>query len=261
MESLVSREATFLFNNLLLVGIAFAVLWGVLFPLISEAVGEKITVTTPFFEFFAVAFGLPLILLMGVGPVIAWRRASLEPASARSGPVAHRRWPPASLLVAVRLRRRSGRGARRSACRVRRRRASASSSPAARRPGVRWPAGRGRGRACRYVKPNRRRYGGYIVAPGRGHLVIGIDRRDGVRDQHRRCCSPARRCRCELHAGVRRLTASDGPNYRATAVSPRSRRTASARDAEPGRRSYPAEGQTTNEASIRTDWRPARTCS
>ncbi len=47
MESLVSREATFLFNNLLLVGIAFAVLWGVLFPLISETVGdERLNVTT-----------------------------------------------------------------------------------------------------------------------------------------------------------------------------------------------------------------------
>ena len=56
MESLVSREATFLFNNLLLVGIAFAVLWGVLFPLISEAIGDdRLNVTNPFFEFFAVA--------------------------------------------------------------------------------------------------------------------------------------------------------------------------------------------------------------
>ena len=79
MESLVSREATFLFNNLLLVGIAFAVLWGVLFPLISETVGDdRLNVTNPFFEFFAVAFGLPLVFLMGVGPLIAWRRASIK---------------------------------------------------------------------------------------------------------------------------------------------------------------------------------------
>ena len=86
MESLVSREATFLFNNLLFVGLAFAVLWGVTFPLISEAVtGEKITVNAPFFNFFVVAFGLPLILLMGVGPVIAWRRASLRSLRATFG--------------------------------------------------------------------------------------------------------------------------------------------------------------------------------
>src|SRR5262249_27795779 len=86
MESLVSREATFLFNNLLFVGLAFAILWGVTFPLISEVVtGEKITVNAPFFDFFAVVFGLPLILLMGIGPVIAWRRASLRSLKASFG--------------------------------------------------------------------------------------------------------------------------------------------------------------------------------
>ena len=79
MESLVSREATFLFNNLLFVGLAFAMLWGVLFPLVSKAfASEQITVSQPFFHFFAVVFGLPLILLMGIGPLIAWRRASLR---------------------------------------------------------------------------------------------------------------------------------------------------------------------------------------
>ena len=53
MESLVSREATFLFNNLLLVGIAFAMLWGVLFPLISEAVGDdRLNVANPYYDFF-----------------------------------------------------------------------------------------------------------------------------------------------------------------------------------------------------------------
>ena len=79
IESLVSREATFLFNNLLLVGIAFAVLWGVIFPLVTEAFGSvRETVSTPFYEFFVIVFGLPLLLLMGIGPLIAWRRASLK---------------------------------------------------------------------------------------------------------------------------------------------------------------------------------------
>jgi cytochrome c-type biogenesis protein CcmF len=79
MESLVSREATFLFNNLLLVGIAFAVLWGVVYPLLTEAVGQvRESVSTPFYEFFVIVFGLPLLLLMGIGPLIAWRRASLR---------------------------------------------------------------------------------------------------------------------------------------------------------------------------------------
>ena len=77
LESMVSREAAFLYNNLVLCGIAFAVLWGTLFPIISEAVqGDKITVGAPFFNAVNVPLGLLLLLLTGIGPLIAWRRAS-----------------------------------------------------------------------------------------------------------------------------------------------------------------------------------------
>lgn len=77
LDSLLSRESTFLFNNLILVGIAFAVFWGTMFPVISEAVrGVKITVGPPFFNKVNAPLGLILLFLMGVGPVIAWRRAS-----------------------------------------------------------------------------------------------------------------------------------------------------------------------------------------
>jgi cytochrome c-type biogenesis protein CcmF len=77
LESMVSREAAFLFNNLLLVGIAFSVLWGTLFPILSEAVrGTKITVGPPFFNRVNVPLGLLLLALTGIGPLIAWRRAS-----------------------------------------------------------------------------------------------------------------------------------------------------------------------------------------
>ncbi|HJU89101.1 MAG TPA: heme lyase CcmF/NrfE family subunit [Gemmatimonadaceae bacterium] len=79
LESMASREASFLFNNLLLVGIAFSVLWGTLFPMLSEAVrGEKITVGPPFFNQVNIPLGLLLLALTGIGPLIAWRRASLE---------------------------------------------------------------------------------------------------------------------------------------------------------------------------------------
>jgi cytochrome c-type biogenesis protein CcmF len=79
LESLVSREATFLYNNLLLVALCLTVLWGVTFPILSEAVrGESVTVGRPYYDFFLRAFGLPLLLLMGIGPLIAWRRASLR---------------------------------------------------------------------------------------------------------------------------------------------------------------------------------------
>src|SRR6266511_2891730 len=79
LESLLSREATFLYNNLLLVALCLTILWGVAFPILSEAVrGEQITVSAPYYNFFLRIFGLPLLLLMGIGPLVAWRRASLR---------------------------------------------------------------------------------------------------------------------------------------------------------------------------------------
>ncbi len=78
LESMVSREASFLFNNLLLIGIAFSVLWGTLFPILSEAVkGTKITVGPPFFNQVNIPLGLALLAMTGIGPLIAWRRASI----------------------------------------------------------------------------------------------------------------------------------------------------------------------------------------
>jgi len=77
LESIVSREASFLFNNLLLIGLAFSVLWGTLYPIISEWVqGVKVTYGPPTFNFVNIPLGLVLLLLTGIGPLIAWRRAS-----------------------------------------------------------------------------------------------------------------------------------------------------------------------------------------
>ncbi len=79
LESMASREAAFLFNNLALVGIAFSVLWGTVFPIISEAVrGTKITVGPPFFNRVNIPLGLLLLGLTGIGPLIAWRKASSQ---------------------------------------------------------------------------------------------------------------------------------------------------------------------------------------
>jgi cytochrome c-type biogenesis protein CcmF len=77
IESMVSREGAFVFNNLLLVVSAFAVLWATLFPMLSEAVrGVKITVASPFYAQIMTPLGLLLLFLTGVGPLIAWRKAS-----------------------------------------------------------------------------------------------------------------------------------------------------------------------------------------
>jgi cytochrome c-type biogenesis protein CcmF len=79
LESVLSRESSFLFNNLLLLASCFAVLWGTLFPVLTEAlIGEKITVGAPFFNKVNIPIGLALLLLTGVGPLIAWRRSSWE---------------------------------------------------------------------------------------------------------------------------------------------------------------------------------------
>ena len=78
-DSVVSRESAFLLNNVLLVAAAFTVFFGTVFPLLSEAVRDvKVSVGAPFFNQVNVPLFLSLIFLMGVGPLIAWRRASLE---------------------------------------------------------------------------------------------------------------------------------------------------------------------------------------
>jgi cytochrome c-type biogenesis protein CcmF len=79
LDSIVSRESAFLLNNVFLVAAAFTVFFGTVFPLLSEAVrGVKVSVGAPFFNQVNVPLFLSLVFLMGVGPLIAWRRASLE---------------------------------------------------------------------------------------------------------------------------------------------------------------------------------------
>ncbi len=79
LESVLSRESAFMFNNLILVASCFSILWGTLFPVISEAItGEKISVDAPFFNRVNVPIGLFLLFLTGVGPLIAWRKSSFE---------------------------------------------------------------------------------------------------------------------------------------------------------------------------------------
>jgi len=82
LDSMFSREAAFLLNNVVLVALCFVVFWGTFFPLISKAVtGTSATVGPPWFDRYTVPLALILVLLSGVGPVIAWRRAT--PANAR----------------------------------------------------------------------------------------------------------------------------------------------------------------------------------
>jgi cytochrome c-type biogenesis protein CcmF len=79
LESLLSRESSFMFNNLILLVACFTVLWGTLFPVLSEWVqGTKVTVGPPFFNKVNIPAGILLLVLTGVGPLLAWRKTSLE---------------------------------------------------------------------------------------------------------------------------------------------------------------------------------------
>jgi cytochrome c-type biogenesis protein CcmF len=77
LDAAMSRESMFLFNNLVFVAIAFTVLWGTLYPVVVEAVtGQQVSVGPPYFNAVVVPLGLALLGLMGIGPLVAWRRAS-----------------------------------------------------------------------------------------------------------------------------------------------------------------------------------------
>ena len=79
LESVVSREASFLFNNMILLAACFVVLWGTLFPVLSEYVeGTKTTVSAPFYNRVNIPIGLFLLMLTGLGPLLAWRSTSLR---------------------------------------------------------------------------------------------------------------------------------------------------------------------------------------
>jgi cytochrome c-type biogenesis protein CcmF len=77
LDSMLSREAAFLVNNLLLLGVAFVTLWGTVYPLIARAgAGQEITVARPYYDQVNGPLLLGLVFLMGVGPLLPWRRAS-----------------------------------------------------------------------------------------------------------------------------------------------------------------------------------------
>ena len=79
IESLASRESSFLFNNIVLLAACFTILWGTLFPILSEYVqGNRVTVGAPFYNRVAVPIGIFLLLLTGIGPLLAWRSGSLR---------------------------------------------------------------------------------------------------------------------------------------------------------------------------------------
>jgi cytochrome c-type biogenesis protein CcmF len=165
LESLVSREAAFLYNNLLLVALALTILWGVMYPLLTQALrGETRSVSKPYYDFFLHSFGLPLLLLMGIGPLVAWRRASLRALGKTFVVPAAAAVVTGVALVAV------GLGGSTPGLLA----YTFSAFVAASIVLEFWRGTRATGSLLRLVSRNRRRYGGYLVHAAVILLAIGV---------------------------------------------------------------------------------------
>jgi cytochrome c-type biogenesis protein CcmF len=256
LESLASREATFLYNNLLLVALCLTILWGVLFPILSEAVrGESVTVGRPYYDFFLRAFGLPLLLLMGIGPLVAWRRASLRSLGKTF------LWPFAAAVVGGIGLLAAGAG---------------SSTPGLIAytfsifVGATIVLEFARGTAARralaggsvprafadLVSRNRRRYGGYIVHAAIVLLAIGIAGSSAYDTSRSARLARGESLKVRDYTLVYRgLTSSRSQNaieQRATIDVYRGGDRIAIM--HPGKNDYPVEQQVSNEVSIRSDW-------
>ena len=255
LESPVSREASFLYNNLLLVAFCLTILWGVLYPILTEALrGEPVTVGPPYYNFFLKAFGLPLLVLMGIGPLIAWRRASLRGLGKTFA------WPAAFALACGVILVALGAGSSipglvgYTFCAfalasivlefvrgTRARHALGSSS---------WL-----GAFSSLVGRNRRRYGGYVVHVSIVLLAIGIvgsSAYDTIRDAQLRPGQSMSVAGYDLrYRGVEESRGANAQEIRA--VVDVSRDGEQLGTLRPGKNRYFAEQQVSNEAAIRSD--------
>jgi cytochrome c-type biogenesis protein CcmF len=254
-ESPVSREASFLYNNLLLVAFCLTILWGILYPILTEALrGEPVTVGPPYYNFFLKAFGLPLLVLMGIGPLIAWRRASLRGLGRTFA------WPTgvalatglallvvgagssvpglvgytfcAFVLASIALEFARGTRARQALS------------------GGSWLAA-----FAELVGRNRRRYGGYVVHASIVLLAIGVigsSAYDTTREQR---LAPGQAMTAgDYTLTYRGATRERGPNaMEMRAVVDVERGGDRLGTMRPGKNSYFAEQQVSNEAAIRSD--------
>jgi cytochrome c-type biogenesis protein CcmF len=195
LDSLLSREAVFLLNNLVLVGLCFVIFWGTFFPLISEAfTGQEASVGPPWFDQYTVPLALVLVLLSGIGPVIAWRRATaanlrrnlLKPALAGVvvlvglGALGLASEPGALLMfgLAAFVLGAVGQELWRG---VRARRAMSGGGV----PGA----------LIALVRRNRRRYGGYLVHAGVAVLFVGVAASSSFQDEREVLLSPGQSTR------------------------------------------------------------------
>jgi cytochrome c-type biogenesis protein CcmF len=246
LESLVSREAAFLYNNLLLVALALTILWGVMYPLLTQAVrGETRSVSKPYYDFFLHSFGLPLLLLMGIGPLVAWRRASLRALGRTFLLPAAAAVVTGVALIAVGL---------------------GSSTPgllaytfsafvAASIVLEFWRGTRATGSLLRLVSRNRRRYGGYLVHAAVILLAIGVAGSSAYQTVRERALRQGESMRVAGYTlTYESLGTSQEPNAQATrATVDVSRGGTHVATLHPGKNWYPVERSLSNEVSIYHD--------
>jgi cytochrome c-type biogenesis protein CcmF len=255
LESLVSREATFLYNNLLLVALALTILWGVVYPLLSEAVtGEAASVSKPYYNFFLHTFGLPLLLLMGIGPLVAWRRASLR-ALGRTF-----LWPLSVAVVAGVCLLALGAGSSRIGVIAYTFSVFVLASIVlefARGTAARKALGRESwvGALGSLVERNRRRYGGYIVHAAVVLLALGVTGSSAYETVRESRLAPGQAMNVADHRVVfRGYQTSLASNHRAIrALVDVYRGGDYLGRYKPGKNQYFAEDQISNEVSIRHD--------
>ena len=173
LDSLFSREAAFLLNNFVLVGLCVVIFWGTFWPLISEALGNEASLGPPWFSQLTVPLAIALVLLSGIGPVLAWRRITL---------VGLRRaflTPLVAAAVALGLALALGAGERGRALAM----FGVAGFALAAVGQELWRGTRARQAGARepfpvalvgLVRRNRRRYGGYVVHVGMAVLLVGV---------------------------------------------------------------------------------------
>jgi cytochrome c-type biogenesis protein CcmF len=245
LESLVSREATFLYNNLLLVAFCLTILWGVVYPLLTQALkGETRSVSKPYYDFFLHSFGLPLLLLMGIGPLVAWRKASLRS-------LGRMFLLPFGVAVATGV--------------VLLALGFGSSTPgllaytfsAFVAASIALEFARGRratGSVVRLVARNRRRYGGYVVHAAVLLFAIGVAGSSAYQTIHERTLAPGQAMSIAGYTlTYRSIETTKGANYTGfRALLDVSRGGSHVATVDPGVNVYPIEGPA-NEAAVYHD--------
>jgi cytochrome c-type biogenesis protein CcmF len=255
LESLISREATFLYNNLLLVALTLTILWGVAYPIVHEAVlGESRIVGRGYYDFFLRVFGLPLLLLMGIGPLVAWRRASLRSLALTFA------WPAGAALLAGLVLLALGAGSSVPGLIAYTFSAFVLASIAlefirgtrGRRAisGGTWPAA-----FSALVARNRRRYGGYVVHAAIVLLAIGIAGSSAYDKVVEGKLAPGQSLAVSgyrlTYRGLQERAGANATEIRAVVGVERSGKALGT--VEAGKNAYTAERQVSNEVGIRSD--------